>query len=56
MLAIDIIGISNKMIPNASTARDPLPEPPALLQQNTPLPIWNILMQVLWHKWGTKLC
>ncbi len=28
---------------------DPLPEPPALLRQNTPLPIWNILMWVLWH-------
>ncbi len=24
----------------------PLPEPPALLQQNTLLPIWNILMWV----------
>ncbi len=35
---------------------DPLPEPPALLQQNTLLLIWNILMWVLWHKWGTKIC
>ncbi len=35
---------------------DPLPELPSLLQQNTLLPIWNILMWLFWHKWGTKLC